>query len=105
MSRPQQLALMAAKLLHAARAEDWQALQAADLELAQTLPVLAQRGPWDEAERSALERLAKAHAMARALCDKARDEVGQQLVQLRESREGWLAYALEDSPLTSEARP
>ncbi|HVR48255.1 MAG TPA: hypothetical protein VMS38_00850 [Pseudorhodoferax sp.] len=105
MSRPQQLTLMAAKLLHAARAQDWQALQAADSELAQTLPALAALGPWDAAERSALERLEKAHAMARALCDEACAAVGQQLVDLREGREGWLAYALHDSSPTSEARP
>lgn len=105
MSRPQQLTLMAAKLLHAARAQDWQALQAADRELAQALPALAALGPWDASEQSALERLAKAHAMARALCDEACEAVGQQLVDLREGREGWLAYAQQDSPSTPEARP
>ncbi|GHC87169.1 hypothetical protein GCM10007320_33480 [Pseudorhodoferax aquiterrae] len=105
MSRQQQLAQLAAQVLGAARAQDWQAVQQADRTLARELPQLAALGPWSGTELEALERLGTAHAMARGLCREASDALEQQIAQLREGRDGWLAYALNDSASPFEARP
>lgn len=105
MPRQQQLAQFATQLLHAARAQDWEQLQAADSALARELPRLATQGPWTTTERNALQRLAQAHAMAMQLCAEASQTLEQQINQVRESRDGWLAYALQDSPSMLEARP
>lgn len=105
MSRQQQLARLAAQILGAARAKDWPALQASDRELARELPSLAAQGPWDATELGALERLGTAHAMAHGLCRDASDALEQQIAQFREGRDGWLAYAQQDSTPPHEARP
>jgi hypothetical protein len=105
MPRQQQLAQLATELLHAARAQEWERLQAADSALARELPQLAAQGPWTTTERSALQRLAQAHAVAMQLCADASQTLQQQINQVRESRDGWLAYALQDSPSMPEARP
>ncbi|KQP06469.1 hypothetical protein [Pseudorhodoferax sp. Leaf265] len=105
MSRQQQLTQLAAQVLGAARAQDWQAVQLADRALARELPQLAALGPWSGAELEALERLGTAHAMARGLCREASETLEQQIAQLREGRDGWLAYALQDSASPLEARP
>ncbi|WP_326536805.1 hypothetical protein [Pseudorhodoferax sp.] len=105
MSRQQQLTQLAARILGAARAKDWPALQTADRELSRDLPRLAAEGPWSAAELGALERLGTAHAMAHGLCRDASEVLEQQIAQLREGRDGWLAYALQDSAPPLEARP
>lgn len=105
MSRQQQLAQLAARILGAARAQDWPALQEADRVLARELPPLAAQGPWDAAELGALERLGTAHAMAHGLCQEASEQIEQQMAQMRDGRDGWLAYAVQDSSATSEFRP
>lgn len=105
MSRQQQLVQMAVQILGAARARDWAALQAADRELARELPLLAAQGAWDASELGALERLGTAHAMAHGLCSEASQALEQQIAQLREGRDGWLAYALQDGASAYEARP
>ncbi|KQP37177.1 hypothetical protein [Pseudorhodoferax sp. Leaf274] len=105
MSRQQQLAQLAAQVLGAARAQDWQAVQQADRELARDLPRLAAQGPWTGAELEALERLGTAHAMARGLCRDASEALEQHIAQMREGRDGWLAYALQDNASSFGARP
>jgi hypothetical protein len=105
MSRQQQLTQLAAQVLGAARAQDWPAVQQADRALAHELPQLAALGPWTGAELEALERLGTAHAMARGLCREASDALQQQITQLREGHDGWLAYALQDNAAPLEARP
>lgn len=112
MPRQQQLALLGAHLLGAARAQDWTALQAADRTLAQELPRLADQGAWSAAELKALRRLDQAHALARQLCEDASQSLEQHIARLQTDRDGWLAYAVQDSaatpyqtPATQEARP
>ena len=104
MPRRLQLAQMATRLLAAARARDWAALETIDRELSQQLPQLAAQGPWSAPERGALQSLSQAHAMALQACSTAGAALGQHIAQLRAGRDGWLAYALQDAP-THETQP
>ncbi len=88
---------MAAQLLHAARAQDWAALGVADQTLAEQLPQLAAQGDWSTAERAVLHSLAQAHSAARNAAAAAGDALAERLAQLQSGRDGWLAYAMNES--------
>lgn len=104
MDKAMQLLRMAQGLRQAGRHRDWRALQRLDLDLAAAL------GGWvppvapTELERQALQAIGEAHAEARQLCREEMQSLGQTLSQMRDSREGWRAYAahggqqLEDQP-------
>jgi hypothetical protein len=91
-----------ARLHAASAAQDWLALDAADRELADLLPVLAARGDWTTAERAALHALDLAHRQARLRCAQACDALQQRLNDVQAHKDGWLAYALSSS--SEEAR-
>jgi hypothetical protein len=77
----------------AADAADWRALAAADRGMAQELPLLAKQGPWKENERKALLILRDIHEKATQRCTEAKDGLEIHLRQIRNNKEGWLAYA------------
>ena len=104
MPRGLQLAQMATRLLGAARARDWAALETIDRELSQQLPRLAAQGPWSAAERATLQTLSQAHGAALQACSTASAALAEHIAQLRSGRDGWLAYALQDVP-THETQP
>lgn len=95
--RQERLAQMAAQLLHAAKAQDWAALEVADQTLAEQLPQLAAQGDWSAAERTVLQGLAQAHSAARNAAAAAGDALAERLAQLQSGRDGWLAYAMNES--------
>lgn len=98
MPRRAQLSQMGMRLLGAARAHDWSALESIDRELGQQLPQLAAQGPWSSSERLALQTLRQAHAAALQACTTAGEAMARHIAQLRAGRDGWLAYALQDPP-------
>jgi hypothetical protein len=77
----------------AADAGDWRALAAADRAMALALPLLAKQGPWQENERKALRVLRDVHDKATQRCTEAKDSLAKHLSQIRDNKEGWLAYA------------
>jgi hypothetical protein len=96
MDRTAHIVTFARRVEQSAARADWSGLESTDRELAAWLSGLLTLGPFDSAERAALDRLRKVHEVAR---DKCRREVGRLasvLTELRDRRDGWLAYALED---------
>lgn len=81
--------------LHAAAAgADWQALGRHVDGLAPALRALAARGPWNGAERAALERLRARHDAALGAVAAAAEALGARLETMRANKDGWLAYAM-----------
>jgi hypothetical protein len=76
---------------------DWPALQAADRQLAVLLPKLIAQGEWLPVERQALRDLRGAHDGVREYCAREAARVSVRLLQMRECRTGWLAYALNEA--------
>ena len=93
MSRTTPIVILARRIRQAVAAADWSELQRADAEVAAALPVLAARGPWEPEERAALAVLRQAHDEARTQCDEATRQLEKRLAELREGKDGWLAYA------------
>lgn len=85
---------LGAQLTAAAAAADWERLQAAAQALPAALRALAGAGPLDAAERQALARLREAHRQAAAACARAAQALALRLDEMRDNKEGWIAYAL-----------
>ena len=94
MARTAAIGMLAAALADAGAARDWERLGALAKALAPQLSALAARGPWTAAERAALTRLRAAHDGAAAACAAALEELGQRLAEMRNNKDGWIAYAL-----------
>jgi hypothetical protein len=93
-SRQAVLAQLAARRLHAAKDQDWDALELADSQVAERLPVWAAQAPWTEAESRALHSLRLAHDAALGAAVAASQALNERIEQLQTGRDGWLAYAL-----------
>jgi len=93
MDRTSLLTSMTLRLNHLHGRGDWRALQAADRQLATLLTQLAAQGEWLPAERRALGELRSAHQSVRQYCERELGGIGARLLQMRQSQEGWLAYA------------
>lgn len=96
MDRAAQMRQMTRRLHAAAQGKDWQALAGLDQQLASSLPVLAAEGPWTDAERRALEALYAEHLSASRQCALEAEAMAQRLDALRASKDGWLAYAINE---------
>lgn len=94
MARTAAIGMLAAALADAGATRDWERLGALAKALAPQLSALAARGPWTAAERAALARLRAAHDGAAASCAAALEELGQRLAEMRNNKDGWIAYAL-----------
>ncbi len=96
MDRQVALLRLARRLAAAAADKDWDTLGRVDRELAAALPLLAAHGAWSTAEQRALDELQRAHGAARADCARETADTGRRLGQMRESKEGWMAYAMNE---------
>ena len=94
MSRHAEIGMLAAAFRDAGEARDWERLGALAKALAPRLSALAARGPWTAAELAALARLRAAHDAAAAACAEALESLGQRLAEMRNNKDGWIAYAL-----------
>ena len=94
MARTAAIGMLAAAFDDARAARDWERLGALAKTLAPQLSTLAARGPWSAAELAALTRLRAAHDGAAAACAETLENLGQRLAEMRNNKDGWIAYAL-----------
>jgi hypothetical protein len=94
MDRSLVIGRLGAELVAAASGADWDRLERAVRELARQLQALAVKGPWSAAERAALQRLRAAHGLAAQASAAAADDLQTRMDEMRDNKEGWMAYAL-----------
>ncbi|MGF6275535.1 hypothetical protein ABIB38_003934 [Massilia sp. UYP11] len=85
---------LAGRLNDAATRADWSLLELAVRELGPQVQTLAERGAWNERERAALAGLRAAHDGAASAAAAATTQLQAQLGEMRDNKEGWIAYAL-----------
>jgi hypothetical protein len=100
MPRSAAIGKLAAAFHEAGAARDWERLEALARALAPQLSNLGARATWSAAELAALAQLRAAHDGAAAACAAALDTLGAHLADMRNNKDGWIAYAL-----TSETEP
>jgi len=93
-ARQARLQAMGDALRAAAASADWDRLGALAAALAPALRTLAAQGPWNAAERTALQRLRSLHDEAAAGVDAQLAALGTRLDGMRANKDGWLAYAM-----------
>lgn len=94
MDRERLLLNLAGRLAKATRENDWEALARIDSELARYLTDEAdQTNVWSKAERRALSVLRTAHGKALEQCSVELDRLAMLLEEMRNNKDGWLAYA------------
>ncbi len=96
MDRQRTLLQMTQKMSAAIASEDWKTLAAINTLMATALPQMAAQGKWSSAELAALSALRQMHEQAVKRCNLATDELGRRLQGMQASREGFIAYALEN---------
>jgi len=94
MPRTETIVKLAAALHDAGAARDWERLGALAHALAPQLEALRARGPWSPAELAALAQLKASHDEGAAACARELDVLGARLAEMRNNKEGWIAYAL-----------
>ena len=94
MPRTAAIARLAAGIQAAGAARDWERLGALAAALAPQLKALGERGAWSRAELAALTQLRAAHDGAAAACGATLDALGARLADMRDNKDGWMAYAL-----------
>src|SRR5471032_112967 len=97
MDRQRTLLALGQKMHAATVAEDWKTLAALNTLMATTLPAMAQQGSWTPAERAALVALRQLHEQALVRCEQSTGALSAHLHSMRANKEGWLAYALDNS--------
>lgn len=105
MDRTRLIEKLGARLLDAASRSDWDLLERAVRELGPQLQVLADQGAWSVPERGALARLRAAHDAAASACHQAAGDLQTRLDDMRDHKEGWMAYALAGENDDGEPRP
>lgn len=95
MDRQQTLLELAHEIGAASAGDDWPALAASSRTLASRLLALHAQGPWSRSEREALATLGSVHAQAEERCAQATASLGERLRDMRDNKEGWIAYALD----------
>lgn len=100
MDRSGAIDRLAAVLAQAGAGADWELLGRAAHEFGPRLQRLAAAGPWNAAERAALQRLRSAHEGAARQVEAASGQLAAQLEHMRVNKEGWMAYALAGEPET-----
>ena len=94
MPRSAAIGKLSAAIEQAGAARDWERLGALAQALAPQLAALQARGPWTRAEFQALAQLRNVHDKAAAACDEALAGLGARLADMRNNKDGWIAYAL-----------
>lgn len=103
-ARALQMVRLAQRLRTAAGAGDWQAVAAADRELATLLAQLRAGGAaLPPGEEAVLGDLDLAHQEARMRCASAADQLAARMAELQAHKDGWLAYAMNSD--TPDAKP
>ncbi|MEM8511207.1 hypothetical protein RCH14_000498 [Massilia sp. MP_M2] len=100
MDRSLVIGRLGAQLDVAASGADWDALDRAVRDLARQLQALAVKGPWSAPERAALGRLRTSHERAAQAGAAAAAGLQARMDEMRDNKEGWMAYAL-----TNETEP
>lgn len=88
-----QLQQLAQELRLAELLEDWPRLGRADAELARLAAGWQPVQRWNAAEREAWLALQQVHAQARSKCAATLAQIDRALIQMREGRGRWMAYA------------
>lgn len=94
MPRTAAIGQLAAALAQAGAARDWERLGALAHALAPQLAALKARGPWTDGELAALAQLRSHHDTAAAACTETLELLGARLADMRNNKDGWIAYAL-----------
>lgn len=94
MDRSLVIGRLGAELDAAASGADWDGLDGAVRDLARQLQTLAVKGPWSAAERAALRQLRAAHERAAHAGAAAAAGLQTRMDEMRDNKEGWMAYAL-----------
>ena len=98
MDRSTGLAQLTARLQDASTRRDWDLLERAVRELGPQVQALAARGPWSARERAAIAKLRAAHDGAARESKDAAAGLAARLADMRDNKEGWMAYALAGEP-------
>jgi hypothetical protein len=93
-TRLARLALLGNALQDAAAREDWDRLGEQARTLFPALHALAAQGPWNTAERAALERVRAQHDAAAQHVAAAARALEPRLEEMRANKDGWIAYAM-----------
>ena len=94
LDRQGQIARLGDALQSAAARADWDGLGEQARALIPRLRALAVHGPWNAADRAALERLRERHDAAAQRADAATRALESHLDDMRANKDGWIAYAL-----------
>lgn len=94
MPRSVAIGKLAAAFNDAGAARDWERLGLLARALAPQLTTLGERGAWNRAELAALAQLRAAHDGAAAACAEALETLAARLADMRNNKDGWIAYAL-----------
>jgi len=94
MPRTAEIGRLAAALAQAGTARDWERLGELARALAPQLAALRARGPWNQGELAALAQLRSQHDDAARACAEALETLGARLADMRDNKDGWIAYAL-----------
>ena len=94
MPRSAAIGKLAAAIRDAAVARDWERLGVLARALAPQLTALRERGAWTGSELAALAQLRAVHDAAAAACGEALDTLALRLADMRNNKDGWMAYAL-----------
>jgi hypothetical protein len=94
MPRSAVIGKLTAAFVDAGAARDWDSLDALARALGPQLSTLGARGAWNASELAALAQLRAAHDGAAAACGEALDTLGARLADMRNNKDGWIAYAL-----------
>jgi hypothetical protein len=98
MPRSTAIGKLAAGIQDAAVVSDWERLGALASALAPQLSALRERGDWTGSELAALAQLRAVHDGAAAACGQALDTLALRLADMRNNKDGWMAYALASDP-------
>ncbi|MGJ9417736.1 hypothetical protein ACHAC9_08235 [Massilia sp. CMS3.1] len=94
MPRSAAIGKLVAAFTDAGAARDWERLGLLASALAPQLATLGARGAWNRSELAALAQLRAAHDGAAAACAEALETLGARLADMRNNKDGWIAYAL-----------
>lgn len=97
MSKTRHIENMVHTLYAAIGSNDWHGMAVADHELAGVLSALSEKGAWAASDLPALAKLREAHREAQEHCARELEKAGKRLEEMRESKEGWIAYALDNN--------
>lgn len=93
MDKEQSLLSLTRRINDAVAAQDWKALAMADRDMSSQLSALLNHRAWSRGERDALTLLQDAHRQACEWCNNEIALLGDILAEMRNNKDGWLAYA------------